>query len=135
MYQLYDDGSVAICSLVNTSASGDFPQYILQEVIVQSFEERSIGLNRSYLAKGVDERVDMVIRIQNEGVRPRIGQYAVITGYEFQENENGDQYRIDMVQPEFDENELRVFDLTLARLEENYDVHGTNTDEQAPDGA
>lgn len=124
MYQLYDDGTVTICNLVNTAADGDFPQYELAEVITQNFEERSIGLNRSYLAKGVDERVDMVIRIQAEGMRPKIGQYAVIQGYEFQEDEAGDQYRIDVVQPEFDENQLRVFDLTLARLEDNYAVRG-----------
>jgi hypothetical protein len=34
----------------------------------------------------------------------------------------GEQYRIDNVQPTLDDDSLQVVDLTLRRLEENYDI-------------
>lgn len=122
MAQLMDDGLVMICDLINTAEAGDMPVYSLSELFTQYYAEQSIGLTRSYLAKGVDERVDMVIRIAFEGHRPRIGQYAMLTYYDGQENENGDQFRIDLVQPNTDEDGLKCFDLTLYRLEDNYDT-------------
>lgn len=121
MAQLKDDGVVTICELINTAEAGDMPVYTLSGLFTQYYAERNISLTRSYLAKGVDERVDMVIRIANERQRPRIGQYALLRYYDEQENEDGDQFRIDLVQPMTDEDGLKVFDLTLSRLEENYD--------------
>ncbi len=121
MAQLMDDGVVTICDLINTAEAGDMPVYRLSGLFTQYYAERTISLTRSYLAKGVDERVDMVIRIANERQRPHIGQYAILRYYDEQENENGDQFRIDLVQPMTDDDGLKVFDLTLSRLEENYD--------------
>lgn len=122
MNGVYDDGGVKICALINTADAGDMPAYKLKVLIDQSFEEQSIGVTRAYLAKGADELVDMVIRIHDEWVRPKAGQYAVLYDYQYQENEAGDQYRITLVQPSRDEDNLHCFDLTLARLEENYAV-------------
>lgn len=122
MAQLLDSGIVSICNLVNKAEVGDMPKYELEEKFKQYFGERSIGLTRSYLAKGADEQVDMVIRIWNEGNRPKIGQYAVLTAYEYQEGKKGDQYCITLVQPTTDDDGLKVFDLTLQRLEENYNA-------------
>lgn len=120
MADLYDSGLVTICALENTAEDGNMPVYKLTELFTQSFEEKTVSLTRSYLARGVDQRVDMVIRIASDGFRPKIGQYAILTYYEGQESENGDQFRIDLVQATTDEDELRVYDLTLYRLEENY---------------
>lgn len=122
MAELKDDGLVTVCNLQNTAESGAMPVYKLAEVFTQYFDERNISMNRAYLARGVDEQIDMVIRIDNEGSRPKIGQYAVLQYYDGQEDEKGDQFRIDLVQPMTDEDGLKVFDLTLSRLEKNYDT-------------
>lgn len=122
-----DAGIVTICKLTNTAASGLMPKEELipleyeGEVLTWRFEDRFIGYSRQYEAKGVGERIDKLIRIWN-APQVRIGYYAVLTDYEGQENENGDQYRIDNVQPQIDENGLKVTDITLYRLDELYDI-------------
>ena len=121
MADLLDAGVLTLCNLTNTAVLGDMARYKLVPVISQFFGERQIGINRAYLAKGADEQVDLLARIWDEGVRPKIGQYAVITKYRYQENPDGDQYRITLVQPTKNEDGLRVFDLQLMRIEENYD--------------
>lgn len=119
-----DAGIVTICTLENTAAAGDMPKPKLVPLVYEEeeqtwqFEERSVGMNRQYQAKGVSERVDMLIRIWRAPVR--IGMYAVLTDYEGQENPDGDQYRIDNVQQLIDSNGLKVTDLTLYRMEELY---------------
>lgn len=123
---MMDAGVVTICTLENTAAAGDMPKPKLvplmyeDEELTWQFEERTVGMNRQYQAKGVSERVDMLIRIWRAPVR--IGMYAVLTDYDGQENEDGDQYRIDNVQQLIDDHGLKVTDLTLYRLEEYYDV-------------
>lgn len=122
MADLLDAGVLTLCNLTNTAALGDMASYKLVPVISQFFGERQIGINRAYLAKGADEQVDLLARIWDEGVRPKIGQYAVITQYRYQEDPNGDQYRITLVQPTTNEDGLRVFDLQLERLVDNYEA-------------
>lgn len=122
MAELRDDGLVTVCTLENMAESGDMPVYRLIGIFTQYYGERQISLTRSYLARGVDEQVDMVIRIADDGYRPRIGQFAVLRFYSGQENDAGDQYRITLVQPLTDEDGLRCYDLTLSRMEENYDA-------------
>lgn len=124
---MMDAGVVTICNLVNRAEEGDMPADILEVAtdgtgndLVYQFEERVVGYNRQYAAAGVGERVDMLIRIWRAPVR--IGQLAVLTDYEGQENENGDQYRISNVQNVQNENGLKVTDLTLYRLDELYEV-------------
>ena len=121
MADLLDSGTITLCSLVNNALPGDMAKYTLHELITQSYGERQIGINRAYLARGADMQVDMVVRIWDEGVRPRIGYYAVLTDYKWQDDPEGDQFRIDLVQPTLNDDGLQVFDLTLSRLEKNYD--------------
>lgn len=118
-----DAGLVTICKLENASEAGLMPKEVLIPISNDAtyyFEERTIGLNRQYAAKGVAERVDMLIRIWRAPVR--IGMYAILMDYDGQENENGDQYRIDNVQDVYDEDGLKVTDITLYRLDELYEV-------------
>lgn len=118
-----DAGLALICTLENVAEHGNMPKPKLVPLTPDSewqFEERTVGMNRQYQAKGVSERVDMLIRIWRAPVR--IGMYAVLTDYEDQENPDGDQYRIDNVQQLLDDNGLKVTDLTLYRLEDLYAV-------------
>lgn len=124
---MMDDGIVTICRLVNQADTGDMPKDVLKplmdeqgNVMTWQFEERTVGYRRQYEAKSVMERVDMLIRIWRAPVR--IGMYAVLTDYEGQEAEAGDQYRIDNVQQLTDSDGLKVTDLTLYRMDELYEI-------------
>lgn len=115
-----DAGLVTLCNLVNTAEDGDMPKEQLVPVDTWQFEERAVGYNRFYAAAGANQRVDMLIRIWRAPAH--IGQYAVLTDYEGQENEGGDQYQIDSVQQLLDRNGLKVTDLTLRRVDKLYEV-------------
>lgn len=122
-----DAGIVTICNLINRADFGDMPADVLQTAedqdgfeMVYQFEERTVGYNRQYAAHGVGERVDMLIRTWR--CPAKVGQYAVLTDYEYQENEQGDQFRIDNVQHTLDRYGLKVTDLTLYRLDQLYEV-------------
>lgn len=120
---MMDAGLVGFYRLENTAESGDMPKNKLVAVSEENewqFEERTVGYGRQYEAKGVSERVDMLIRIWRAPVR--IGWYAVLTEYEGQENPEGDQYRIDNVQNLVDIDGLKVTDLTLYRMDKLYEV-------------
>ena len=117
-----NDGTVQLFNAVNTAEPGAMPVYQLESAgDPQDFAEVTVGMSRQYLARGVDERIDMMIQIWPEQIRPKIGQIAVLTHYEYQEDPEGDQYRIDNVQRIENEDGLQVFQLTLYRLEDNYD--------------
>lgn len=126
-----DAGKVIICTLDDVAEPGNMPDEKLTPLDPNGalFEERSVGYNRQYAAMGVNERVDMLIRIWREPT-VRIGMYAVLTDYEGQVNENGDQYRIDNVQHLLDDDGLKVTDLTLYRMDELYEV----AEPDPPDG-
>lgn len=111
---LFDDGSVKICKLENTAESGQMPKEKLLQVSEYLFGERTVGYGRQYAAKGVNQQVDMMIRIWQDRTI-KIGMYAVI---------DEEQYRIDNVQHLYDDDGLRVTDLTLQQLEDLYDVSG-----------
>lgn len=114
---MLDAGYVTICRLTNQSEPGDMPHERLLALAEQWYEERRIGYGRLYAAKGVNEQIDMLIRIWREDVRPAIGMYAVICE---------DQYMITAVNPTEDNDGLPVYELTLTRLDDNYDVEREN---------
>lgn len=91
------------------------PVQELVSVFSAYFGERTVGYNRYYAAQGVNQDISLLIRIWRCPVR--IGQYAVLTM-----SENDGQYRITNVQHLLDDDGLKVTDLTLSALEENYDV-------------
>lgn len=106
-------GLMAIYQLKNIAPKGLMPAEKLVKVCDEYYEERTIGVTRYYAALGADRRVDMVARIWlNPEVFP--GQYAIL--------EDGNQYRVDFTQKTTDDDGLPVMDLTLVRLEKNYDV-------------
>lgn len=127
---MFDSGTLFVCNLTNTAEKGDMPKMQLEKVNKYWFENRYVGYNRSYTAMGVNERVDMLVRIpRDESVR--IGQYVILG--------NGEQLRIDLVSHGQDVNPrtktvnqnyyrqptivgLKYTELTLSRLDENYDV-------------
>lgn len=125
-----DDGVVYICDLVNTAQNGDMPRHELTKVSKYWFENRYVGFNRSYAAQGVNQRVDRLIRVEQD-MNIQVGQYAMLG--------NGEQFRITLVSHGQDVMErtkmvnskyyrqpqivgLKYTELTLTRVEKNYDV-------------
>lgn len=109
----YDDGILTVCTLETASKGGSMPTEKLIPGNLYFYGERTVGYGRQYAAMGVNEQVDMLVRIWRD-TAVRIGMYAVL--------ENGEQYRIDNVQQTHDEDGLKVTDLTLRRLDALYDV-------------
>ena len=110
---MMDSGTCRIYTVTDSAENGEMPAPTLHEYgdYEWSFEDRMISYSRQYAAMGVDQQIDRIIRIWRTPVR--IGDVVVI----------GDkQYRIDNVQPTLDDDSLQVTDLTLRRLEENYDI-------------
>lgn len=114
---LLDSGILFLCSLSNTASPGAMPCEKLVKIGKFWYGERTVGYNRLYTARGVDEEIDMLVRVAHTRAA-RAGMYAVLG--------NGEQYRITAAQQIVDNgtngNGLRYTDLTLRRLEENYDV-------------
>ena len=123
MSETYDDGYITVCDTFNANEAGGMPLEFLKPIFTACFQEKTIGITRLYLAKGADEKIDMLVRIPDEGTRPRIGQYAVLNLYDLQEGEKGDQFRITAVQPQKNKDGLPVYDLQLERLNKNYDLY------------
>lgn len=117
---MMDAGLVTLCTLQNIAESGDMPKNMLIPGVTLQFEERTNYRNRDYQAEGVTERFDMMIRIWRMPVK--IGQYALLTEYEDQENEGGDQYQIEDIQKRTNEYGLKVTDLSLKRVDQLYEV-------------
>lgn len=111
---LLDSGLLTICELINIAEPGNKPLQKLNPLAEQWYGERTIGYNRQYAAKSVNEQVDLLVRMWAEDIRPRIGHYVIV--------DNETQYRIDNVTLTTDEDGLTVYDMSLARLEKFYDV-------------
>jgi len=110
---MMDSGTCRIYTVTDAAGNGEMPNPTLHEYgdYEWSFEDRMISYSRQYAAMGVDQQIDRIIRIWRTPVR--IGDVVVI---------EDEQYRIDNVQPTLDDDSLQVVDLTLRRLEENYDI-------------
>ena len=107
------DKKLVLYSLQNTAAKGLMPKEQLVKTGEEYYGSRVIGYNRQYAALGADQRIDELVRIWRNN-QVRANHYAVL--------EDGLQYRINIVQHLLDDDGLEVTDLTLVRLEENYDV-------------
>lgn len=110
---MMDSGTCRIYTVTDAAENGEMPNPTLHEYgdYEWSFEDRMISYSRQYAAMGADQQIDRIIRIWRTPVR--IGDVVVI---------EDEQYRIDNVQPTLDDDSLQVVDLTLRRLEENYDI-------------
>lgn len=110
-----DSGLLTIYSLENVAPAGFKPRQALRAVESDYYEERTVGVTRLYAARGANASIDLLVRIWDT-TEAQVNRYVI--------PENGNQYRIDAVQILTDDDGLRCRDLTLVRVEENYDVDG-----------
>ena len=112
---ILDSGTMWVCTLENAAENGAMPHEVLKPYARHWFQERTIGMNRLYLAKGVNERIDLLAYVHMDR-RIRAGHFCVLG--------NGEQFRVDLIDHVIEENtNLQYTRLTLRRLDENYDVY------------
>lgn len=108
----FDDGIVSIYTLENISEHGNMPKQRLVQHKRYYFHNLMVSYDRSYKALGVNEHIDMLIRIWQDRTI-RIGMYAMI---------DDEQFRITNCQQLYNADGLQVTDITLTRMNENYDL-------------
>ena len=106
-----DAGLVRLYTLTNTATSGFMPVEKLVSAGSAYYSARTGGVTRRYAALGANRDYDLIIRCWNMTALPSDAKYAI--------PEDGLQYRVDFAEPIYDEDAI---DLTLVRLEDNYDV-------------
>jgi hypothetical protein len=108
-----DDGILTFYKLSNVASPGRMPVETLVSAGTAYYGRRNVGVTRMYAAAGANREFDLLVRCHNTPDVPDKAQYVIL--------EDGKQYRIDFVQQN---PELDAVDLTLVRLEANYDVAG-----------
>ena len=101
-----DDGILKVYSLTNSASNGLMPSMTKTLHSEHYFAFRTVGMARYFARSGVNMRVDYVCRIwQDRTIR---NDMIVLIDNEY--------YRIVQIQHLFDENNLRVTDLSLERM-------------------
>ena len=105
-----DEGKLKIYALKNTSAAGYMPKEQLVELAETYYAVKTIGFNRMYAAKSANYRLDKLVRAYMTAL-PEAARFVIL--------EDGHQYRIGDINVIVEED---ACDLSLERLEKNYDV-------------
>ena len=110
--QRYNDGVVRIYSVEDTAAPGYAPVETPTEKIKLPYEERRLGITRYFSGAQNQMQIDRVLRVQRAG-KVNTQDIAV--------TEDGQNYRVDLVQSVFDVWPESV-DLTLSKIEQVIDL-------------
>ncbi len=113
-FQTFNDGICQLYAVKNLAEKGDAPKEGLERKHSRvPFENRKVGIQRSYLAKQENVEITLLIRIPAE-FDVSTQDVCIV---------NNEQYGIYQVQDVFD-TMPKAKDLSLKRLEENYDATG-----------
>lgn len=104
-----EQGILKLCDLKDMAENGAMPDLRLVPIGNAYYEERTVGYRRLYAAAGADQQIDAVVRTYCMDI-PASAKYVIL---------NGAQYRISEQQKIVGRD---CVDLTLIRLEGNYDV-------------
>jgi len=115
---MFDSGLVTLCELTSTTTNGKMPVEALEETATVFYGERTVSYTRMYEARGADTQIDKVIRVPFD-IDVVTNMYAVF--------ENGEQFRIDAVSKVIVKVSDRAKELSLIRLEENYEISAGET--------
>ena len=109
----FDDGILKIYRAVNRAEPGEKPKKNLILKDSYYFKYGELGFTRVYKAMQAKQQVDMVVNIPDWGDVKALDVCVM---------EDGQQYRIGLVQPTHDENGLRITKLSLERLGECHEL-------------
>lgn len=110
--QAFNDGIVTIYAVQDAAEPGRKPVEKLTAKVLLRYEEQRLGIQRFYSGRQNQAEVERVIRVPHTGK---------ISSQDVAITEDGNQYRIDLVQ-----RVIGVFpaaeDLTLVRITQKYEV-------------
>lgn len=109
----FDDGIIKIYFVTNSAPAGAKPVRALVFQEAFHFGYDTLGINRYYIAKQAHEKIEAVINIPGWQRIP-VESVAI--------DEEDAQFIVRMVQPQTDEDGLRITKLSLERLTENYAI-------------
>lgn len=107
----FDDGVVRIYNVENTAEPGNKPKEALVYKASFYFAYDELGIQRHYTALKANELIESVI-CTHQDRSVKIYDIAVM--------EDGDQFRIVMLQPTTDKDGIRINKLSLERLNHEY---------------
>ncbi len=119
----FDDGILIIYSVENIAEPGMMPVEGLVEKEKYYYGFDTLGINRYYTAMQAKQLIESVVNIPGWGEIKATDICAL---------DNGDQFRIAMRQPTFDENGLRITKLSLERIGDQYDIKDQDHSGNAP---
>lgn len=111
----FNDGLVTIYRVENQAGPGQKPVEALVRKGQLRYQRRTVGIRRHYAALNAGTKVDLLLRVP---YRPEVSSQDVAVP-----TQDGRQYRITLVQVPEDVTPPAM-DLTLERLERDYDVSG-----------
>lgn len=114
----FNDGMIVVYAVENRAAPGAKPKEALSKRGTLRYQRRTVGIKRHYAAMNAGARVDLLLRVP---YRPEISTQDVAVP-----TLDGKQYRITLIQVPEDVTPP-VMDLTLERLERDYDLSGQDT--------
>lgn len=114
----FNDGLVTVFRVENQAAPGDKPKEALFKRGTLRYQRRTVGIKRHYAAMNAGARVDLLLRVP---YRRSVSTQDVAVP-----TLDGKQYRITLIQVPEDVTPP-VMDLTLERLEKDYDLSGQDT--------
>lgn len=113
----FDDGILIIYDIQNSASPGKKPIKMLREKTRSYYAFDRIGVTRYYAAKQANQTVEAVVNLP-DWIDVCADDVCIL-------QEKPDiQYQIDMVQPEYDENGLKITKLTLGRVGQKYEMPG-----------
>lgn len=110
--QPFSDGVVEIYGVQNVAQPGYKPKEGLTPKIKLRYEEQRLGIQRYYSGMQNQVEIERVLRV------PRAGH---VSSQDVAITEDGEQYRIDLVQAAMD-TYPPAMDLTLAKIEQRFEV-------------
>lgn len=110
--QRYNDGVVRIYSVEDTASPGYAPVETPSLKITLRYEERRLGISRYFYGQQNQLQIDRVLRVQRAGK---------VTSQDIAVTEDGQNYRVDLVQSVPDVWPESV-DLTLSKIEQVIDL-------------
>lgn len=113
---MFDSGLIKVCEKVTTAVNGGMPTETLVQTGVAYYGARTISASRYYAAKGANCQIDKLVRVPfDTEVSPDM--YVVF--------DDSEQFRVDGVSDVIVKRDVRAIELTLVRLESNYNVDFT----------
>ena len=110
--QTYNDGIVTVYAQTDAAEPGYQPKPTLTKKVTVRYEERKLGIQRYYAAAQNQQRIERVLRV------PKTSK---ISAQDVAATEDGQQYRIELVQLAPGVYPPSV-DLTLSRIEQIAEV-------------